>query len=74
MDSSIHRRPPPSLIVNEGRGLPVHQVAYLRTVAGAPVETLITRQRFDAAGHMVEQQDPRLPMPDTRTAYGLNGL
>ncbi|MGY2438689.1 RHS repeat-associated core domain-containing protein [Pseudomonas sp. SDO52101_S400] len=70
-DSSVHRHTP-SLIVNDGRGLPVRQVAYLRSVAGAPVEALITRLRHDTAGRLVEQQDPRLSVPNLVNAFGLS--
>jgi insecticidal toxin complex protein TccC len=70
-DSSIHRHTP-SLIANDGRGLPVRQVAYLRTVADAPVEALITRLRHDTAGRLIEQQDPRLSVPNLVSAFGLS--
>jgi insecticidal toxin complex protein TccC len=71
---SVHRRTP-SLTVNESRGLPVRQVAYLRTVAAVPVETLITRQHYDAAGRLLEQWDPRLfgLVPNLTTVYRLSG-
>ena len=76
MDSYVHRRTP-SLTVNESRGLPVRQVAYLRTVAASPVETLITRQHYDAAGRLLEQWDPRLfataSKPNLSTVYRLSG-
>ena len=74
MDSSVHRRTP-SLTVHESRGLMVRQVAYLRAVAGSPVETLITRHRYDVAGRMVEQSDPRLfgTVPNLTTVYHLSG-
>lgn len=67
----IHRHTP-SLIVNDGRGLPIRQVAYLRAIAGAPVETLITRLRHDNAGRLVEQQDPRLSVPNFVKLFGLS--
>ncbi len=67
----IHRHTP-SLIVNDGRGLPIRQVAYLRAIAGAPVETLITRLRHDNAGRLVEQQDPRLSVPNFVNVFGLS--
>ncbi|KIF63155.1 toxin [Pseudomonas fluorescens] len=70
-DSSIHRNTP-SLTVNDGRGLPVRQVAYLRTVADVPVEALVTRLRHDIAGRLVEQQDPRLSVPNLVNVFGLS--
>ena len=51
----------------------MRQVAYLRTVAGTSVETLITRQRHDAAGRLVEQRDPRLSLPNLVTVFRLDG-
>ncbi|MEO6679964.1 MAG: RHS repeat-associated core domain-containing protein, partial [Pseudomonas sp.] len=59
------------------RGLPVRQVAYLRTVAGAAAQALITRQHHDVPGRAVEQWDPRLfetaPKPNIATRYRLSG-
>ena len=76
MDLSIHRRTP-SVSVIDGRGLPVRQVAYLRSVAGALAQPLITRQRHDVAGRPVEHWDPRLfgaaPKPNLMTIHGLAG-
>ncbi|HJR29440.1 MAG TPA: RHS repeat-associated core domain-containing protein [Pseudomonas sp.] len=72
MSGSVHFRTP-SMSVNGPRGSTIRQVNYLRSVAGCAVEALITRQCFDAAGYMVEQQDPRLPTPNTHTVYGLDG-
>lgn len=74
MDSSVHRRTP-SLTVNESRGLPIRQIEYLRKVAAGLVETLITRQHYDAAGRLLEQSDPRLfgVVPNLTTVYRLNG-
>ena len=67
----------PSLVVNDSRGLPVRQVAYLRTVAGTAAQSLITRQHHDVPGRPVEQWDPRLfgtaPKPNLSTRYRLNG-
>lgn len=59
MDLSVHWRTP-SVSVNDGRGLPVRQIAYLRSVPGATVKSLITRQLHDIAGRAVKQWDPRL--------------
>ncbi|KOY03544.1 RHS repeat-associated core domain-containing protein [Pseudomonas nunensis] len=67
----------PSLVVNDSRGLPVRQVAYLRTVAGASAQTLITRQHHDVPGRPIEQWDPRLfetaPKPNLSTRLRLSG-
>jgi len=66
----------PSVTSHDARGLAVRQIAYLRTVAGGPVEPLITRLRHDVIGRLVEQRDPRLadaPKPNLATVYGLRG-
>ena len=66
----------PSLKSFDARGLAVRQIAYWRTVAGGPVETLITRQHFDVLGRLVEQRDARLadaPKPNMKAVYGLAG-
>ncbi|WPN59272.1 RHS repeat-associated core domain-containing protein [Pseudomonas sp. P9_31] len=72
MSVKVHRRTP-SLMASDGRGLPVRQVAYLRTVAGETAAALVTRQQHDVAGRRVTQQDPRLPTPNITTVYGLGG-
>lgn len=76
MDLSVHRRTP-SVSVNDGRGLPVRQIAYLRNVPGADVQSLITRQRHDAADRAVEHWDPRLfgtaPKPNLVTIHDMTG-
>ncbi|WP_460144862.1 RHS repeat domain-containing protein [Pseudomonas sp. S2_A02] len=72
MTANIHRRTP-SLSVNDGRGLPIRQIAYLRTVAGETATALITRQQHDAAGRLVAQRDPRLSRPNLTTLYSLSG-
>ncbi|WP_339522206.1 RHS repeat-associated core domain-containing protein [Pseudomonas sp. EL_65y_Pfl2_R96] len=72
MSVRVHRRTP-SLMASDGRGLPVRQVAYLRTVAGETAAALVTRQQHDVAGRRVTQQDPRLPTPNITTVYGLGG-
>jgi insecticidal toxin complex protein TccC len=66
----------PSVTSHDARGLAVRQIAYLRTVAGGPVEPLITRLHHDVIGRLVEQRDPRLaeaPKPNLATVYGLVG-
>ncbi|WP_454836033.1 RHS repeat-associated core domain-containing protein [Pseudomonas lini] len=72
MTSSIHRRTP-SLNVIDGRGLPIRQIAYLRTVIGETATALVTRQQYDAAGRLVAQWDPRLSRPNLATVCGLGG-
>ena len=72
MNASVHSRTP-SLAVIDGRGLPIRQVAYLRTVAGEPPEALVTRQQHDVAGRLVAQHDPRLPIANATTVYTLDG-
>ncbi len=76
MSTNVHWRTP-ELKANDPRGLPIRQVAYLRKVAGGAVDTLITRQRHDTLGRLVEQWDPRLfgkaPRPNLATVYRLSG-
>lgn len=76
MDLSVHRRTP-SVSVNDGRGLPVRQIAYLRKVPGAAAQSLITRQRHDAAGRAIEHWDPRLfataPKANLTTIHDIAG-
>ncbi|MGF6204203.1 RHS repeat domain-containing protein [Pseudomonas frederiksbergensis] len=76
MNSSVHWRTP-SLTVSDCRGLPIRQVAYLRTVAGATADALITHQHHDVVGRLTEQWDPRLsgnaPKPNLSTIYRLSG-
>lgn len=57
--STVHSRTP-NVVAVEGRGLPTRQVAYLRSQASDPAVALITRQRHNVIGHLVEQWDPRL--------------
>jgi len=69
--SSIHLHSP-SLSAFDSRGLPVRQVAYLRTVPDGPVQAFITRVRHDAAGHPLEQFDARLTAPNLMNVFGLS--
>lgn len=68
----------PSVTVQDSRGLTVRNVSYLRAVAGAEAEPLITRQRHNAAGHQTEQCDPRLfdmgTPPNLVTVHTLSGV
>ncbi|VVN40491.1 RHS repeat-associated core domain-containing protein [Pseudomonas fluorescens] len=72
MTANVHRRTP-ALAVSDARGLPVRQIGYLRTVTADTPEALVTRQRHDYAGRLVEQWDPRLSAPCLTTVYNLNG-
>ncbi|WP_283181484.1 RHS repeat domain-containing protein [Pseudomonas svalbardensis] len=74
ISESVHRRTP-DITTHDGRGLPIRQIKYLRKVAAGPVETLITRQHYDAAGRLLEQSDPRLfgVVPNLITVYRLSG-
>ncbi len=76
MNLQVHRHTP-TLKVNDGRGLPVRQVEYLRKVIDGPVTTLVTRQIHDPIGRMIAQWDPRLfgsaPKPNIASVHGLNG-
>ncbi|MBH3405397.1 RHS repeat-associated core domain-containing protein [Pseudomonas glycinae] len=70
MNASVHRNTP-SLSVYDSRGLVIREVAYLRSVAGATAEPLITRQQRDALGRVVEQWDPRLARPAMISVFNL---
>ncbi|MHC8331665.1 RHS repeat-associated core domain-containing protein [Pseudomonas sp. LB3P25] len=74
MTTTVHWRTP-NLTVIDSRGLPVRQIAYLRKVVSGPLDTLITRQRHDAAGRLLEHSDPRLfgLAPNLTTVYRLSG-
>jgi insecticidal toxin complex protein TccC len=64
----------PSVVVNDGRGLVIAQVAYLRKTDGS-VESLITRHGYDLAGRLTTQCDPRLagsPGPNLTKVFGLS--
>ena len=72
MNQSVHWRTP-ALSAHDPRHLPVRNIAYLRTVAGADVECQISRQQHDTAGRVIKQWDPRLSAPCLTTVYSLNG-
>lgn len=72
MKAGVHSRTP-SVAVIDPRGLPVRQVEYLRTEADGPLQTLMSRQRFDVAARLIEQQDPRLSTPNETCVYTLSG-
>lgn len=76
MMTTVHGRTP-SLVVNDSRGLPLRQVAYLRTEVGGTADALITRQLHDVRGRLIGQWDPRLfgvaPTPNLATVYRLSG-
>lgn len=67
----------PSLKVLDSRGLTVRHLVYLRSRKGTNPAPLITRQRHNAAGQLVEQCDPRLydagTAPNLVTVYSLSG-
>ncbi|RON78224.1 RHS repeat-associated core domain-containing protein [Pseudomonas fluorescens] len=70
MNRSVHWRTP-ALSASDGRGLPVRQVAYLRSAT--EVVALVNRQQHDLGGRLVAQFDPRLPVPGMTTIYRLDG-
>ncbi|MFJ2480950.1 RHS repeat-associated core domain-containing protein [Pseudomonas sp. NPDC087598] len=72
MTATVHSRTP-SLSVSDGRGLPIRQVAYLRSVADKDATALTSRQTHDVNGRLVAQWDPRLPVSSISTVYGLAG-
>ncbi|MDI3271259.1 RHS repeat-associated core domain-containing protein [Pseudomonas sp. AL03] len=73
MASSIHHRTP-NIKGYDPRRLPVRQVEYLRTFSSDTPAALKTRQQHDAAGRLMAQWDPRLPIPNLVTVYGLGGV
>ncbi|WP_219095526.1 RHS repeat domain-containing protein [Pseudomonas sp. UMAB-40] len=61
---------------NDPRGLAARHIAYLRKGPGDALEPLITRQRHDVFGSLVEQRDPRLAdtlKPNLAKVHGLSG-
>ncbi|SFH10497.1 RHS repeat domain-containing protein [Pseudomonas sp. NFACC45] len=74
--TTLHSRTP-DLVVFDSRGLPARHVGYLRSRATSSSVALVSRQRHNAAGHLVEQWDPRLfghaPKPNQNTLYNLAG-
>jgi len=72
-----HHAATPSLSVIDPRTLLVRNVGYCRHPDSPEMDPRITRQRFDAAGRLVESWDPRLwgtaPKPNLTTVYGLSG-
>lgn len=65
----------PTLSVTDSRGLAVRNVAYCRHPRNPSIETRITRNHFDAAGHLLASWDPRLwgtaPKPNLVTTHNL---
>ena len=72
MNQSVHWRTP-ALRAHDPRHLLVRNIAYLRTGAGADVESQVSRQQHDTAGRVIKQWDPRLSVPCLTTAHRLDG-
>ena len=72
-----HHAATPALSVIDPRALSIRSVGYCRHPDSPLIDPRITRQRFDAAGRLVESWDPRLwgtaPKPNLTTVYGLSG-
>jgi insecticidal toxin complex protein TccC len=72
-----HHAGTPALSVIDPRTLAVRSVGYCRHPESPVIDPRITRQRFDAAGHLIESWDPRLwgssPKPNLTKVYGLSG-
>ncbi|QXI10739.1 RHS repeat domain-containing protein [Pseudomonas zeae] len=68
----VHRRTPTVAVV-DGRGSPIRQVSYLRTLADDTPKVLVSFQQYDVVGRMVAQRDPRLPTANLINVYSLNG-
>ncbi|MBU6957732.1 toxin [Pseudomonas sp. CVAP len=76
MNLQVHRHTP-TLKVNDGRGLPIRHVQYLRKVIEGPVTPLVTRKIHDSIGRLIAQWDPRLfgtaEKPNLFSVHGLSG-
>ncbi|WP_371926011.1 RHS repeat domain-containing protein [Pseudomonas sp. PB101] len=72
-----HHAATPTLSVIDPRALTVRSIGYCRHPDSPEIDPRITRQRFDAAGRLIESWDPRLwgsaPKPNLTTRYGLSG-
>ncbi|WP_353741858.1 RHS repeat-associated core domain-containing protein [Pseudomonas fluorescens] len=72
-----HHAATPTLSVIDPRALSIRSVGYCRHPDSPEIDPRTTRQRFDAAGRLVESWDPRLwgtaPKPNLTTVYGLSG-
>ncbi|WP_458371094.1 RHS repeat domain-containing protein [Pseudomonas fluorescens] len=75
--NAYHHTATPTLSVIDPRALTVRSIGYCRHPDSPEIDPRITRQRFDAAGRLVESWDPRLwgsaPKPNLATIYGLSG-
>ncbi|MHC8388072.1 RHS repeat-associated core domain-containing protein [Pseudomonas sp. MDT2-39-1] len=73
MSTSVHWNTA-SIESIDSRGLAARHIAYLRKSPSDALEPLITRQRHDVIGRLVEQRDPRLAdalKPNLAMVYGL---
>ncbi|MDF9904450.1 UNVERIFIED_ORG: insecticidal toxin complex protein TccC [Pseudomonas reinekei] len=75
--NTSHHVATPTLSVIDSRALTICSVSYCRHPDSPLIDPRIIRQRFDAAGRLVESWDPRLwgtaPKPNLATVYGLSG-
>ncbi|MDF9900724.1 RHS repeat domain-containing protein [Pseudomonas laurylsulfatiphila] len=75
--NTSHHAATPTLSVIDPRALTICSVGYCRLPDSPMIDPRITRQRFDAAGRLIESWDPRLwgtvPKPNLVTVYGLSG-
>ena len=72
MNMTLHTHTP-ALGVIDPRGLVISSVALYRSVVDQPVEARVTHQRYDVAGRLVSQRDPRLTHSNLNTIYSLGG-
>lgn len=63
----------PRISAWDSRTLVVKRLDYLRRVASDTPAALANRLHHNAAGHLIEQWDPRLPIPCLTTLYRLDG-
>jgi insecticidal toxin complex protein TccC len=72
MNSLLHQHTPDVRAVDP-RGLAIGYIAYWRSEAQQTMKRRITRQTYNAAGHLSTQTDPRLDAPNLTTTYSLSG-
>ncbi|WP_422765767.1 RHS repeat domain-containing protein, partial [Pseudomonas maioricensis] len=72
MSAALHTHTP-TLATIDPRGLAVGSLSYCRSEEHQEAELRITRHSYDHAGRPISSQDSRLPTPNQRNVYSLNG-
>ncbi|HGJ5891182.1 MAG TPA: hypothetical protein ACHBZA_07520 [Arsenophonus apicola] len=70
--ATIHQGTP-TIKVQDNRGLAIRTLQFYRTTSEDPPELRLTQQKFTATGHLLSQQDPRLPIPNFSYQTSLTG-